>query len=182
MNFKRKYLCIALLISMIITFPAIALAKTDQYGYDAQKRMFIGTLDNWEAFLEDSPPTSFDWNQTDTVFIERQWDKRFDPMIEGKPPSAPGAWQKVRLWEYLSGDQLGWTWHEEMTIVYSPNKAIPGAIALTPEEILFTGFYVVNDKEWLAGPNGEITIEQNLSVKREVFKKVLKFLRNKSHS
>ena len=96
-------------------------------------------------------------------------------MVEGKLPLAPGAWQKARLWEYLSGDQLGWTWHQDLDIVYSPNTPIPGAIALTPDEILFTGFYLVKDDEWLEGPHGEKTIVQDLSVSRKVIKKTLKF-------
>ena len=175
MKIKSKCLFIVLILSMVVVFPGAAFAKTDQYGYNAQARAFKGTLDNWEAFLDGLPPIPFNWKQTDTFFIERKWDKNFDPMVEGKLPLAPGAWQKARLWEYLSGDQLGWTWHQDLDIVYSPNTPIPGAIALTPDEILFTGFYLVKDDEWLEGPHGEKTIVQDLSVSRKVIKKTLKF-------
>jgi len=177
MKVKSKFLFIVLLLSMMVVFPGTAFAKTDQYGYDAQHRTYKGTLDNWEAFLEGEPPTAFDWKQTDTTFIIRKWSKTFDPMIEGNPPSAPGAWQKVEIWEYLSGDQLGWTWHEELEIVYSPNRAIRGATELSPEEMLFSGFYLVQDREWLVGPNGEIIVEQNFSVRHPhpLIKRILKF-------
>ncbi|MDR3541973.1 MAG: hypothetical protein P4L69_13540 [Desulfosporosinus sp.] len=175
MKVISKFLFIVLILSSVVVFPSTAFAKTDQYGYDARARTFKGTLDNWEAFLEGSLPTPFKWKQTDTVFIERNWDKSFDPMVQGKPPLAPGAWQKVKSWEYLSGDQLGWTWHEELDIIYSPNAPIPGAIALTPEEILFTGFYLVKDKEWSVGPNGEESTDEDLSVNRKVIKRILKF-------
>jgi hypothetical protein len=176
MKAKSKFLFIVLILSMlVVAFPGAAFAQTDQYGYDAQARTFKGTLDNWEAFLDGLPPTPFSWKQTDTVFIERNWDKLFDPMVQGNPPSAPGAWEKANLWEYLSGDQLGWTWHQELGVVYSPNTPIPGATALTPEEILFTGFYLVKDDEWLEGPNGEKTIVQDFLIDKGVIKKALKF-------
>ncbi|MDR3599691.1 MAG: hypothetical protein P4L49_04295 [Desulfosporosinus sp.] len=175
MKAQSKFLFILLILSMVVVFPSTAFAKTDQYGYDAQARMYIGTLDNWDAFLDGLPPTTFNWKQTDTIFIERHWDKSFDPMVQGNPPLAPGAWQKARLWEYLSGDKLGWTWHEELNIIYSPNKPIPGATLLTPDEILFTGFYLVEDKEWEVGPNGEEITIQNLSVKHQLMKKIFKF-------
>ena len=177
MKAKSKFLFIVLLLSMVVVFPSTAFAKTDQYGYDAQQRMYKGTLDNWDAFLQGIPPTPFNWKQTDTVFLKRKWDKSFDPMIQGNPPSAPGARQEVKLWEYLSGDKLGWTWHQELNIVYSPNKPIPGAIALTPETILFTGFYLVQNKEWLVGPNGEETTVQDFLVDHQVVKKIAKFSR-----
>lgn len=176
MKAKSKFLIIVLLLVMAVAaFPGTAFAQIDQYGYNAQARMFRGTLNNWEAFIDRLLPTSFDWSQKDTVFIERKWDKLFDPMIQGNPPSAPGAWEKAKLWEYLSGDQLGWTWHQELEIVYSPNKPIPGAILLTPEEILFTGFYLVKNDEWLEGPNGEKTIIRDFLVDKGIIKKILKF-------
>jgi len=174
MKAKSKFLLVILILSMVAVFPSPAFAKTDQYGYDAQARTYKGTLDNWEAFLDGLPPTPFDWKQTDTVFVERKWDKSFDPMVQGKPPLAPGAWQKAKLWEYLSGDKLGSTWHQELEVVYSPNKPIPGAIALTPEEILYTGFYLVENNEWVVGPNGEITTDQDLSVNHKVIKRILR--------
>lgn len=176
MNAKSKFLFLVLLVVMVVVaFPSAAFAKTDQYGYDAKARMFKGTLTNWEAFLEGSPPTPFDWKQTDTVFIERKWNKSFDPMIQGQPPSAPGAWQKAELWEYLSGNQLGWTWHQELGIVYSPNTPIPGAIPLSPEEIMFSGFYLVKNIEWLEGPNCEKNIVQDFLVNKKAIKKIHKF-------
>lgn len=178
MKTKSKFLVIFLFLAIVVAaFPGIAVAKTDQYGYNAHARTFKGTLDNWEAFLDGTPPIPFNWKQTDTTFIERKWDKRFDPMVQGNPPSAPGAWQNAKLWEYLSGDQLGWTWHQELDIVYSPNKPIPGATELTPDEIYYTGFYLVKDDEWLEGPNGEKTVVQNSSADRVKTKRILKLVR-----
>ncbi|EGW41987.1 hypothetical protein [Desulfosporosinus sp. OT] len=182
MKIKSKFLFIVLILSMVVVFPSTAFAQTDQYGYDAQARTFKGTLDNWEAFLEGTPPTTFSWEQKDTVFIERKWSKSFDPMVQGNPPSAPGAWQQVELWEYLSGDELGWTWHEELGIVYSPNRPIPGAVALTPEEMMFPGFYLIKDKEWSIGPNGEVTIDQDLSPNLRILKRLHKFFQIKRRS
>lgn len=173
MKAQRKYLFIVILFIMVFSFPSIASAKTDEYGYNAHARSFKGTLANWEAFLQGKPPTPFDWNATDVIFIERKWDKLFDPMIQGNPPSAAGAWQKADLWEYLSGDQLGWTWHQALVVVYSPNIPIPDAIELTPEEMGFTGFYLVVQKEWLVGPHGERTEIQDSTIKRNIIKRAL---------
>lgn len=173
MKAKGNLLFVILLLVMVISFPSVAFAQTDEYGYNAQARTFKGTLDNWEAFLSGIPSIPFDWKQTDTIFIERKWDERFDPMIQGSQPSAPGAWEKAEVWEYLSGDQQGWTWHQSLKVVYSPNTPILGAIALTPEEIIFTGFYLVEQKEWLAGPDGEKTVVQDFSVNRSIIEKAL---------
>jgi hypothetical protein len=67
-------------------------------------------------------------------------------------PSGDGAWQKAELWEYLSGNQLGWTWHLNLEVVYSSNTPILDAIVLPPETMGgFTGFYLVEQKEWWWG-------------------------------
>ena len=176
MKAEGKFLFVILLLIMVFSFPRSAFAQTDQYGYDAQKRVYIGTLDNWEAFLQGLPPTPFDWDQKDTIFIERKWDELFDPMIQGNPPSAPGAWQEANLWKYLSGDKLGWTWHQKLKVVYSPYTPIPDAIELSPDEIPFTGFYLVEQKECLKGPNREETIIQDFSVDHDIIKKALNLL------
>lgn len=173
MKVNRKFLFIVLLLVMVFSFPSVASAHTDEYGYNAQARTFKGTLDNWEALMQGIPPTPFHWKDTDTTFIERKWDKLFDPMLHGDLPLGAGAWQKAKLWEHLSGDQLGWTWHLNLTVVYSPNTPIPGAIELTPEEMGITGFYCVVQKEWLVGPNGEKTEIQDFSLKRNIIKRAL---------
>jgi len=174
MDANRKFLFIFLLLVMVLSFPSIASAQTNEYGYNAQARTFKGTLDNWEAFMKGLPPTPFDWKETDTVIIERKWDELFDPMIQGNLPSGAGAWEKSEAWEYLSGDQLGWTWHQSLVVVYSPNTPIPGAIVLTPDEMGFTGFYCVVQKEWLVGPKGERTEIQDFSLKRDITKRILR--------
>lgn len=171
MKAQQKFLFIVLLLIMVLTFPRVASAHTDEYGYNAKARTFKGTLVNWEAFMQGLPPTTFDWKATDTIFIERKWDKLFDPMIQGNPPSGDGAWQKANLWEYLSGDKLGWTWHQTLVVVYSPNKTIPDAIVLTPDEIGFTGFYCVVQKEWLVDPNGEQTEIQDFMLRRNIIQR-----------
>lgn len=173
MKARRKLLSIFLLLIMIFSFPSVASAKTNEYGYNAQARTFKGTLANWEAFMQGLPPTPFDWKATDVIFIERKWDKLFDPMIQGNPPSGAGAWQKADLCEYLSGDKLGWTWHQALVVVYSPNTPIPGAIVLTPDEIGFEGFYCVVQKEWLVDPKGKKTEIQDLNFKRNIIKRAL---------
>ncbi|OLN32743.1 hypothetical protein DSOL_1189 [Desulfosporosinus metallidurans] len=46
-----------------------------------------------------------------------------------------------------------------LEIVYSPNIPIPGAILIPMEDMGgFTGFYLVEQDEWLTGPNGEKTV------------------------
>lgn len=174
MWYKKKVLFIGLILLTMVIFPGTAFAKADQYGYDAQNRSFKGTLDNWEAFLRGLPPTPFSWQQKDTDFIERKWDKLFDPMIHGQPPQKPGAWQKAKAWRYLSGDQLGWTWHLELEIVYSPNTPISGARVVPEEEVGITGFYFVQYNEWLTDPHGKKTVIQNLQVDRKEIIKALK--------
>ncbi|AET66431.1 hypothetical protein Desor_0743 [Desulfosporosinus orientis DSM 765] len=174
MTARRKYLFIFLLLIMMSSLPSVASAKTDEYGYNAEARTFKGTLVNWEAFMQGLPPTTFDWKATDVIFIQRKWDKLFDPMIQGIPPSGAGAWQKAALWEYLSGDKLGWTWHQALEVVYSPDEPIPGAVELKPEEIGFTGFYLVVQKEWLVDPNGEQTEIPDVNIKKSIIKRALK--------
>ena len=173
MKANRNFLFIVLLLVMLFSFPSIASARTNEYGYNAQARTFKGTLNNWEAFINGLPWTPFSWKETDIVFIKRKWDKLFDPMMQGNLPSGPGAWEKADLWEYLSGEQLGWTWHQTLAVVYSPKKPIPGAIVLTPDEMGFVGFYCVIQKEWLVGPNGEKTEIQDFSLKRKLIKRAL---------
>lgn len=176
MEAKGKCFFMVLLLVMVVSFPGVAFAQTDGYGYNAQARTYKGTLDNWEALLSGLPPTPFDPKGTDIVFVKRKWNKLFDPMIHLSLPLGAGAWQKAELWEYLSGDQLGWTWHLNLEVVYSPNFSIPNAIVLPPETVGgFTGFYLVEQKEWLEGPAGEKTVIQNFSVKRIIVKRALHF-------
>ena len=173
MKTKRKFLFLVLLLVIMFSFPSVASAQTDEYGYNAHARTFKGTLTNWEAFMQGLPPTTFDRKATDIIFIERKWDKLFNPMIQGNPPSGVGAWQKAELWEYLSGEKLGWTWQLTLEVVYSPNQPIPGAVLLTPDEIGFTGFYCVVQKEYLIDPYGKKTKIQDFSLKPNIIKRAL---------
>lgn len=167
MVMKRGQLVFILfLLFSIFAFPNSASAKADQYGYNAEARAFRGTLTNWEAFLQNQPPTSFDWKQKDTTFIVRKWDKKFAPFLNGELPLA-GAWEYSYDWEYLSGDQLGWTRHRFLKMVYSPNEPMAGAIASPPESIGITGFYLVRQVEWLTGPHGEKQVSVNFSAKKK---------------
>ncbi|MDA8220132.1 MAG: hypothetical protein M0Z35_00130 [Desulfitobacterium hafniense] len=173
MKTRKKSLFMVLLLIIMFSFPSAASAQTDEYGYNAQARTFKGTLANWEAFMQGLPPTAFDCKATDVIFIERKWDKLFDPMIQGNLPSGAGAWQKVDLWEYLSSDKLGWTWHQALEVVYSPNIPIPNAIELTAVEMGATGFYCVVQKEWLIDPNGKRIEIQDFMLKRNIIKRAL---------
>lgn len=167
---------VLLVMMVVVSFPSVALAKTDEYGYNAQARTYTGTLDNWEALLSGSPPTPYDPKGTDIIFVKRKWDKLFDPMIHLDPPLGAGAWQKAELWEYLSGDQLGWTWHFDLELVYSPNTPIHDAIVVPSDTVGgFTGFYIVEQKEWLTGPHGEKTVIQDFSVNNRIVKRALHF-------
>ncbi|MDQ7093670.1 hypothetical protein REC12_08715 [Desulfosporosinus sp. PR] len=172
MKNKRFLVFLGLILVMMLSFPGIASAQTDKYGYNAEAMTFKGTLDNWEIFISGTgaDPIPFTWRDKGTVFLERKWDKRFNAMLQGNPPSAPGAWEKADLWEYLTGDQLGWTWHETMEIVYSPNTPIPNAIAVPAEDMGLSGFYYVQLKEWTTGPKGEVIVSQDLSLKNKPIK------------
>lgn len=169
----KGILLFMLIFVLIMSFPGVAAAQFDEYGFNAEGRVYKGTLDNWELFLRGLPPSPYNLKETDTLFVERKWDKRFDPVIYGNLPLGDGAWQRVELWENLSGEQLGWTWHMDLDIVYSPNMPISGAIELTPEEIRFWGFYLVKQTEWLEGPHGEKTTLQDFSVNPSIVNKAL---------
>lgn len=174
MTSKNKTITLILLVLVLASIPGTAFASFDEYGYNAEGRMFKGTLDNWESFLDGAPATSWDPKAANIVFLERKWDKNFDPMVSGEPPVAPGAWQKAELWEYLSGDQLGWTWNLELEIVYSPYNPIPEAFEIPVKDIGFAGFYLVYSQEWLSGPKEEKVIIQEFSVKRNIISQALK--------
>lgn len=176
MKVKGKCLFMVLLLILVVSFPGVAFAQFDEYGYNAEARMYKGSLDNWDTFLSGLPPTPFDPNGTDIIFVDRKWNELFDPMVHLDLPTGSGAWQKAELWEYLSGDQLGTTWHLNLEVVYSPNTPIPDAIVLPPEAVGgFSGFYLVEQKEWLAGPDGEKTVIQDFSISRSTIKKALHF-------
>jgi hypothetical protein len=171
---KRRLLYpVLLLLIMILSIPGIAYAEFDEYGYNAQARMFIGTLENWEALLQGLPPEPFNPKETDIVFVERKWNKLFDPMIHFNPPLGAGAWQKARLWKYLSGDQLGWTWHQDIEVVYSPDHPIPGAFEIPQEAMGLAGFYCTVQKEYLQGPNRQKIVIQDFCVKKSVVIKAI---------
>jgi hypothetical protein len=176
MKAKGKAFLIVLILVMVVTFPGVALAQFDDYGYNSEGRLYKGTLENWDAFLGGLPPLPYDFSEQDKIFVHRKWDCLFEPMLHGSLPSEAGAWQKAELWEYLSGDQLGWTWHLNLEIVYSPNNAIPGEFELSSEVMGgLTGFYVVNYNEWLEGPHGEKTVINDFSINRGVIQKTLHF-------
>lgn len=175
MKVKGKCLFLVLILIILVSFPGVAIAQSDEYGYNAQARMFKGTLKNWEAFLSGSSPTPYDPNGTDIIFVQRKWNKLFDPMIHLEPPTGAGAWQKAQLWENYTGEKLGWTWHLNIELVYSPEVPIPGAIELPLEAVGFPGFYLVEQKEWLEGPNGEMTVIDDFSVNRGEVKRALHF-------
>ncbi|MDP4159103.1 MAG: hypothetical protein Q8911_04960 [Bacillota bacterium] len=176
MKAKGKFLLIVLLLIIVISFPGVALAQFDNYGLDAEGRLYKGTLDNWDALIKGLPPFTYNPKGTDIIFVVRKWDNLFDPMLQGNRPAGTGAWQKVEQWEYLSGNQLGWTWHLDLEVVYSPENPIHGAIVLPPEVIGgFTGFYGVNYNEWLEGPRGEKTVINDFSINRSVIQKALHF-------
>jgi len=159
---------IAFLVLFVIVFlsiPGTAFAGWDEYGYNAKARKYKGTLENWENLLMGEPAVPWDPKATGVIFLERKWDKKWDAMMSGDPPTGPGAWQKAELWEYLSGDQLGWTWHLKLKVVYSPDAPIPSAMEVPTEEIGFPGFYLVEREEWLSGPKGEKKKVEEMSVK-----------------
>lgn len=175
MKAKRKFLFIVLLLIMVLSFPGVALAQFDEYGYNAEGRLYKGTLDNWDALLRGLPASPYDPAETGITYVDRKWDTLFDPMLHGSLPSGTGAWQKAELWQYLSGDQLGWTWHFDLEVVYSPNTPIPGAIELPPESIGGSGFYLILSNEWLEGQHGEKTLIQDLSINSGILQKALHF-------
>ena len=177
---KCFFIMVLLVIMVVVSYPSVALAQSDEYGYNAQARSYKGTLDNWEALLSGLPPTPFDPKGKDIIFVKRKWDKLFDPMIHSSLPLGAGAWQKAELWKYLSGDQLGWTWHLNLEVVYSPNTLICDAIEVPAESIGGEGFYIVERKEWLTEPHGEKTVIEDFSVNSSTVKRALHFGKRRS--
>lgn len=173
MKSKKRLIPFVLFVLTFSFIPLGAFAAFDDYGYNPQGRSFKGTLDNWEAFIHNQPAAAWDPEATDVMFLERKWDKRFAPMLTGEIP-LQGAWQRAKLWQYLSGEQAGWTWRQELEVVYSPNQPIPGAMELTENEMGIPGFYCVKFKEWVTGPKGQKVTIEDLSVDSGIIQKALK--------
>ena len=152
---KHKYLWILLIIALLCA-PASAFAKSgfDDYGYNEKACLFVGTLANWDAFLYGQPPLpAVDPAATDVMFIERQWNKSFDKMMFQGGAPADGAYCATNAHMNLSGDQLGWIWHELFAFAFS-SQPIDGALAIEG----MPGFYFITDKVWLTDPDGNETI------------------------
>ncbi|RNC63169.1 MAG: hypothetical protein AWM53_01555 [Candidatus Dichloromethanomonas elyunquensis] len=177
MSVTKKSVFLLLLLLLVFCIPNVAFAGYDDYGLNKEGRIFIGTMDNWEAYLRSLPPVAVDPNCTDTMFVERKWDKLFDPMMVNHClPLGPGAWQKVKIWQSLTGEQQGWTYHLELEVIYSPNTPIKGAIEIPTEAMGgFSDFYCVEQIEWLTGPHGEKTVSQDLTLKQKAIQQALKF-------
>ncbi len=175
LNTKKKFIISVLFLVMLFCVPNVALAQDgdngfDEYGLNAKAKIFIGTLENWDNYYYGLPAIPYNFKSLDTLYIERKWDKLFAPMIYYNPPLGTGAWQQIKGWEYLSGDQLGWTYNLQMFIIYSPNVPIEGAIAVPIEEIGYSGFYFTEQQEWLDGPHGEKIVFQDFVFKPNIHK------------
>ncbi len=147
----KKRLALVLIVLTFLVIPTVTYAKFDEYGYDAKKCLFIGTFDNWEAFMYGLPPfPAADPAAADVLFVTRNWSKDFDKgMFQGKPMK-DGAWCSSSFYENLSGDQLGWTWHNLFIFVYSSASVEDGIpIEGMPD------FYFIKDKTWLTDPSGQ---------------------------
>jgi len=86
------------------------------------------------------------------LFVERYWNKSFDDaMFHGKAP-VDGAYCASNFHMNLSGDQLGWTWHQFFIFAYS-SQPVDGAPAIEG----MPGFYMITDRTWLTDPEGNET-------------------------
>lgn len=146
-----------LVFLMLFTIPSTAFAKPDDYGYNENARIFVGTFENWENFIYGLPASPADTDAKDVLFLVRKWDKGFDDYVFKGLPPVDGAWQQAHFYRYLPGDQLGWTWNWNMKIVYS-SRPIEDAVALSAMEMGIEGFYLIQDKTWLTDPDGNETI------------------------
>jgi hypothetical protein len=143
---------------LFLCFPGTVLAAPDAYGYNAKANHFHGTLANWENFIYGRPVEPYNFEEPDTIFILRKWDKNFNNAMFKGEPFVNGAWQQAHLYSYPS-DQPGWVWNYKFKMVYS---CIPVQGATAIEEM--PGFYIVQEKEWFTDPqNNEHVIVSNKS-------------------
>ncbi len=156
---KFKFLWVFLVL-VLLCAPATAFAASgfDDYGYNEKARLFIGTFDNWEAFIYGQPALpAVNPSATDVLFVERYWNQSFDnTMFHGKDP-VDGAYCASNFHMNLSGDQLGWVWHEFFIFTYA-SRPIDGALAI-PD---MPGFYMITDRVWLTDQNGNETEISNM--------------------
>lgn len=154
-------LILALLVMVFFAIPGIVMAcGFDDYGYNENARLFDGSFDNWEAFITGQPPLPTPSpSATDVLFVKRKWSKEFDnTMFHGKPPQA-GAWCASYFHKHLSGEKLGWIWHEFFVFAYS-SEPLPNAV---PVEGM-PDYYFIRHKVWLTDPAGTETIEKEASL------------------
>lgn len=150
---KTKYLSVLALIFFLILPCSAYAASFDEYGTNENACIFVGTLENWDGYLFGQPPQPYDPNQTNTIFLIRKWSKSFDDAIFQGEPWVDGAWCKSYLYQHLSGNQEGWTWHNLMRLEYS-STPIEGAIPVDG----IPNLYLVTYIEWLTDPDGNETV------------------------
>lgn len=134
------------LILLILCLPSTVLAAPDAYGYNAKANLFHGTMANWENFVYGKPAEPNRFDELDTIYILRKWDKNFYNIMFLGGPYVNGAWQQAHIYYYPS-DKPGWVWNYKFKMVYS-SVPVPGATAV--EEM--PGFYIVQEKEWYVDP------------------------------
>ncbi|MDD4048450.1 MAG: hypothetical protein PHI90_06450 [Clostridia bacterium] len=132
----------------------IAAHGFDEYGYNENARLFVGTFDNWEAFIYGQPSLPpVEPSATDVLFITRNWNKSFDDAMFHDKPLKDGAWCSSLFHTNLSGAQLGWTSYEYFFYIYS-SVPIPNSIPI----VEMPGFYIIVQKSWLTDPFGNVMI------------------------
>ncbi|MFZ5944176.1 MAG: hypothetical protein ACOYVD_08710 [Bacillota bacterium] len=146
---KKLVFCLcALLVLIFLLIPGTVFAAFDEYGYNETACIFNGSFENWENFVYGLPSAPVDWETKNVQFLVRKWSKDFDQAMFHGMPWKDGAWQMAHFYQYLSGEQEGWTWNWDFKIVFS---AVPVAGAID------TGgnFWLIQSKTWLLGPQGE---------------------------
>lgn len=147
---------ISCILVFMLIFTSSAFAKFDEYGYNAKACNFKGTMANWENFVYGRPAEPAEMGQLNVQYLDRKWSKDFDEMMFRGGEFVNGAWQKAHMYEYLSGEQLGWSRHESFKMVYS-STPVEGAMAVDE----MPGFYIIEYKAWLEDPQGNEIIDFN---------------------
>ncbi len=93
--------------------PRLGAPGFDAYGFNDRLNLFVGTFENWEAFIYGEPPLpQADPRALDVMFVVRKWDKAWDEAMMHNGTPKNGMWCTSYFWTNLSGDQLGWKWQE----------------------------------------------------------------------
>ena len=138
----------------LFCLPGVALAGFDEYGYDFNRNLFVGTLENWDAYIYGESPAPVPPGDTPgTIFLARKWDKKFEDSFFYGKPWKNGAWLATYGYMHLDGEQEGSLW--QAYFIYSIMSKPPAGAVPVPG---LPDAYFIIYKEWVTAPDGNETI------------------------